>query len=214
MCGIALVGIGLTIGGVASNNNNTLTAVGLGMVGFAALVSGGIALAGAIATGATLTGIIGGVTATAGLGSLGFMSAEIQEATGNGNWIMDTTGMGEGLYNGLLLGTASLATIGSAASFGLLATNPMTGFTQHGWSQALIRDGHGVSRKAILNAVKHPLSVIDQGSRGVKYVGKLATVVLNSAGKVITTWATTSSGWRNIIILCFILGLLTDNKNY
>ena len=30
----------------------------------------------------------------------------------------------------------------------------------------------------MLNAVKHPLSVIDQGVRGVKYIGKLATVLL------------------------------------
>lgn len=96
----------------------------------------------------------------------------------------------------------------------MLATNPMTGFTEHGLSQALTREGHGVARKAILNAVKHPISIIDQGVRGVKYVGKLATVVLNSAGKVITTWATTRKGWRNIIILCFILGLLNDSKNY
>ena len=142
------------------------------------------------------------------------MSAEIQEATGNGNWIMDTAGMSEDLYNGLLLGIASIATFGSIASFVMLATNPMTGFTRHGLEQALIRDGHGVSRKAILNAIKHPLSVIDQGTKGVKYVGKFATVVLNSTGKVITTWATTSAGWRNIIILCIILGLIKSNKNY
>ena len=49
----------------------------------------------------------------------------------------------------MLLGTASIATLGSIASFGMLATNPMTGFTQHGWEQALLRDGHGVSRKAL-----------------------------------------------------------------
>lgn len=122
--------------------------------------------------------------------------------------------MSEEWYNGLLLGTASIATLGSIASFGMLATNPMTGFTKHDWSQALTRDGHSVARKAILNAVKHPFSVIDQGTKGVKYIGKFATVVLNSTGKVIITWATTSAGWRNIIILCFILGLLNDNKNY
>ena len=115
LCGIALVGFGLVIGGVASDNN-TLTAIGLGMVGIAALVSGGIAIAGAIASGATLAGIVGGVTAVAGAGSLTFMSAEIQEATENGNWIMDTTGMSEGLYNGLLLSTAAVATAGTVAS--------------------------------------------------------------------------------------------------
>ena len=133
LCGIALVGMGLTIGGVASDNN-TLTAVGLGMVGVAALVSGSIALAGTIATGATLTGIIGAVTATAGLGSLGFMSAEIQEATGNGNWIMDTTGMSDGLYNTLLLSTAAIATLGTAASSVSSAFNikSINGFGKYG----------------------------------------------------------------------------------
>ena len=115
LCGIALVGLGLTIAGVALDNN-TLTAIGLGMVGVAGLVSGGIAIAGAIVSGATLTGVIGGVTATAGAGSLAFMSAEIQEATGNGNWIMDTTGMSDGVYNALLLSTAAIATAGTFAS--------------------------------------------------------------------------------------------------
>ena len=133
LCGIALVGMGLTVGGVASDNN-TLTAVGLCMVGAAALVSGSIAIAGAIATGATLTGIIGGVTATAGLGSLGFMSAEIQEATGNGNWIMDTTGMSDEFYNTLLLSTAAIATLGTAASSVSSAFNikSINGFGKYG----------------------------------------------------------------------------------
>lgn len=72
----ALVGLGLTIGGVASDNN-TLTAIGLGITGVAALGAGGLAIAGALATGAIATGVVGGVTAVAGLGSLGFMSAEI-----------------------------------------------------------------------------------------------------------------------------------------
>ena len=75
-----------------------------------------LACAGAVASGATLTGVIGGVTAVAGAGSLTFMSAEIQEATGNGNWIMDTTGMNEELYNIFLLSTAAIATMGTVAS--------------------------------------------------------------------------------------------------
>ena len=75
----------------------------------------GIAFAGAIASGATLTYIIGGVTMLAGAGSLTFMSSEIQEASGNGNWMIDA-GMSEGLYNGLLIGTAIVATLGTCAS--------------------------------------------------------------------------------------------------
>ena len=132
LCGIALAGMGLTIGGVASDNN-ILTAVGLGMVGFTALVSGCIAIAGAI-----LTSVIGGITATAGLGSLGFMSAEIQETTGNGNWIIDTTGMSDGLYNTLLLllllSMAVIATLGTAASSVSSAFNikSINGFGKYG----------------------------------------------------------------------------------
>ena len=131
LCGIALAGMGLTIGGVASDNN-ILTAVGLGMVGFTALVSGCIAIAGAI-----LTSVIGGITATAGLGSLGFMSAEIQETTGNGNWIIDTTGMSDGLYNTLLLlllSMAVIATLVTAASSVSSAFNikSINGFGKYG----------------------------------------------------------------------------------
>ena len=52
----ALVGLGLTIGGVVTGNN-TLTAVGLTMVAIPALISGGMAIAAGIG-GATLTGIV------------------------------------------------------------------------------------------------------------------------------------------------------------
>ena len=168
LCGIALVGMGLTIGGVASDNN-TLTAVGLGMVGAAALVSGGIALAGAIATGATLTGIIGGVTATAGLGSLGFMSAEIQEATGNGNWIIDTTGMSDELYNTLLLSTAAIATLGTAASSVSSAFNIKTinGFGKYGDYYGMkFQTGAGKTR--VLSFRNHGHKV----AKGIKSIGE------------------------------------------
>ena len=53
----ALAGLGLTIGGVASDNS-VLKSIGLTMVAVPALISGGIAIAAGIA-GATLTGIVG-----------------------------------------------------------------------------------------------------------------------------------------------------------
>lgn len=148
---------------------NTLTAVGLGMVGVAALVSGGIALAGAIATGATLTGIIGGVTATAGLGSLGFMSAEIQEATGNGNWIMDTTGMSDGLYNTLLLSTAAIATLGTAASSVSSAFNikSINGFGKYGDYYGM-RFQTGAGKTRVLSFHTHGHKV----AKGIKSIGE------------------------------------------
>ena len=109
----ALVGIGLTIGGVASDNN-VMTAIGLSMVAVPALISGGIAIATGIG-GATLTGVVGGVTVTAGLGTGLFATAEYQQTFTGNNWMLDA-GMNEGWYNGLMLTTASLATIGTFAS--------------------------------------------------------------------------------------------------
>ena len=53
----ALVGLGLTIGGVASDNS-TLTAIGLGITGIAALGAGGLAIARAVATSAGWRNII------------------------------------------------------------------------------------------------------------------------------------------------------------
>ena len=110
----ALIGMGLTIGGVASDNS-VMSAIGLTMVAVPALISGGIAIAVGIG-GATLTGIVGGVTVTAGIGSGLFASAEYQEAFGYGNWIQDSTGMSDELYNTLMLSTAVVATLGTFAS--------------------------------------------------------------------------------------------------
>ena len=106
----ALVGMGLTIGGVTSSNN-ILTAVGLTMVAVPALISGGIAVVAGIG-GATFLGIIGGATVGAGLGTILFASAEYQEATTGNNW-MFATGISEDWYNGLMLATAAFATLGT-----------------------------------------------------------------------------------------------------
>ena len=105
--------MGLTVGGVASGNS-TMTAIGLTMVAIPALISGGMAIAAGIGD-AALTGIVGGVTFGAGIGSGLFASAEYQEAFTGNNWMLDA-GMSEGWYNGLMLATASLATLGTFAS--------------------------------------------------------------------------------------------------
>ena len=164
LCGIALAGMGLTIGGVASDNN-ILTVVGLGMVGFTALVSVCIAIAGAI-----LTSVIGGITATAGLGSLGFMSAEIQETTGNGNWIIDTTGMSDGLYNTLLLlSMAVIATLGTAASSVSSAFNikSINGFGKYGDYYSM-RFQTGTGKTRVLSFHTHGHKV----AKGIKSIGE------------------------------------------
>lgn len=54
-----------------------------------------------------------------------------------------------------------------------------------------------LSPQAILDAVTSPEDVEYQPDTDtVKYTGPDATVVLNQAGQVVTTWATSSGGWR------------------
>ena len=112
---IALAGLITTCIGVGMDNN-IVTAIGLTMVAVPALISGGMALIGGITAGATLTAIVGGVTALAGIGTSLFASAEYQEAFTGNNWILETTGMSEGLYNGLMIAIATIATLGTFAS--------------------------------------------------------------------------------------------------
>ena len=106
----AVLGFGLAVGGVATDNN-LMTAIGLTMLAMPALISG----IGAIATGATYLGIIGGVTAAAGAGSGLFAVTEYIEAFTGNNWMIDA-GMSEEWYNGLMLTTATLATAGTIAT--------------------------------------------------------------------------------------------------
>jgi len=54
----------------------------------------------------------------------------------------------------------------------------------------------GVSPSAILDAVKNPLSVTGQSGGRFMMTGNDAVVVINSEGKVITTWARNSRGIR------------------
>ena len=91
----ALVGMGLTIGGVASDNN-LMTAIGLTIVAIPSLISGVMAI---FSFGAWGTMSIGGVTAVAGVGTGLFASAEYQEAFTGKNWMLDA-GMSEEWYNG------------------------------------------------------------------------------------------------------------------
>lgn len=111
---IAVAGLITTGIGVATSNN-LVTAIGLSAVAVPALISGGIALVGGITAGATFTAAVGGVTAIAGIGTGLFASAEYQETFTGNNWIL-SSGMREGLYNSLMLATASVATIGTIIS--------------------------------------------------------------------------------------------------
>ena len=155
LCGLALVGMGLTIGGVASDNN-VMTAIGLTMVAVPALISG----VGAVFSGATYLSIIGGVTAGAGAFTGAFAVAEYQEAFTGNNWIMDTTGMSEEWYNVLMLATAAVATAGTIAtgvltSIGNAATpnQMMNSFQNHPnrWKtvKELVEPGRGTNKGGI-----------------------------------------------------------------
>jgi len=74
----------------------------------------------------------------------------------------------------------------------------ITGYTSHGLNQAIGRDGgKGVSPAAIVNAVREPVKVITRATNNtVRYVGNNASVVLNQAGRVVTTWARNLNGTR------------------
>jgi hypothetical protein len=75
-------------------------------------------------------------------------------------------------------------------------TLKIAGYTRHGLNQAIGRDNHGVSVRAIYDAVHRPLKVTAQKGGKTKYAGRNATVVLNKGQKVITTWANNNKGWR------------------
>jgi hypothetical protein len=78
-----------------------------------------------------------------------------------------------------------------------VADGKLTGYTRHGLNQAIGRDGGiGVAPRAILDAVKSPVEVIQQSGGRTIYVGQNANVVLNQNGQVMTTWATNSAGVR------------------
>ena len=78
-----------------------------------------------------------------------------------------------------------------------VADNKITGYTKHGLESAMGHDNHGIKPSAILDIVKHPTKVVDQASRGtIKYINEKGAVILNKAGKVVTTFAKSSRYWR------------------
>ncbi len=78
------------------------------------------------------------------------------------------------------------------------APREITGLTRHGQERAEGRDGHGVSDEAMDDAVANPVQPVQEESGGrFIFEGQHATVVLNSSGKVITTWAEHRTGWRH-----------------
>jgi RHS repeat-associated protein len=80
--------------------------------------------------------------------------------------------------------------------------SPLRGFAvnhqgvKHGLHQAIGRDGHGVSIRAYADALRNPSRIVQQANGRIKYIGTNATVVLNSTGQMVTSWARTAAGWR------------------
>ena len=102
-----------------------------------------------------------------------------------------------GLATAVLIPGEGEAEIGAeAADQGIAGV--IKGYTQHGLEQAIARDaGRGVSPSAILDAVRSPLSENVQADGRIQYVGKDAVVVVNSEGRIVTTYPRNSAGLRS-----------------
>ncbi|MBL8862218.1 MAG: RHS repeat-associated core domain-containing protein, partial [Planctomycetes bacterium] len=97
-----------------------------------------------------------------------------------------------------VVGTGAVVVSGLRLAEGLFAASSkgvgkvggkITGYTDHGLQQAIGRDGgRGVHPEAILDAVRNPTKVVEQAGGATKYSGEQGTVILNSQGKVVTTW--------------------------
>lgn len=66
----------------------------------------------------------------------------------------------------------------------------ITGYTDHGLAQVIGRDGgRGVNASSLLDAFRNPRKIVFQDEAGTwKFVGKDATVILNTFGEVITAY--------------------------
>ena len=99
----------------------------------------------------------------------------------------------DSFYMLLAGGITSAIRLGSTEATVVL---PRISFSKHAINQAISRDGVGVSSRAILDALKNPVTIKAMGSGATKIVGREATLVLNELFRVITLWANSSSAWR------------------
>ena len=125
----------------------------------------------------------------------------VREEVGNNNINACSGAYQAGGYAGLA--TAALIPGEGEAELGAEAADQgiagvIKGYTQHGLEQAITRDaGRGVSPSAILDTVRSPLSENVQADGRIQYVGKDAVVVVNSEGRIVTTYPRNSAGLRN-----------------
>jgi RHS repeat-associated protein len=91
-------------------------------------------------------------------------------------------------------------TFGTSAGSAVQNQSPsrITSYSDEAIGRVILRDGHGVSPQAILNALRtqivDPIWQPETATWLLK--GKDASIVVNSAGRLVTAWATNSAGWR------------------
>jgi hypothetical protein len=167
-------------------------------------------LAMAIVAGVTLgAGVLTGVNGIATMIEAGTDYNFVRDGLFN-----DVLGLSDNAYNWYAGITEAVAIVGSIACSAWQITSKIKGFTNHGLESALGHDGVGVSARAMQNATRKPLEVIAQSCGRLKYIGKNAVVVLNQAGKVITTFAKNSRGTRYLLGLWLGYELLQERGNY
>jgi hypothetical protein len=181
-------------------------AASLGKAAFQHPASGLAVVGGGALAGLSAVGVLGGTAATAtGVGAPVGVPLTGLSATGVAAGV-GLAGAGAIDLTQHALGDDRVAPFQVNAETGGDATTPpfeapgeITGMTRHGAERAEGRDGVGVSQEAMADAVANPISGPNYQSKNETYMyeGRDATVFLNEQGRVVTTWATTSNGWRN-----------------
>ncbi|GAA4883104.1 hypothetical protein [Actinomycetospora straminea] len=190
-------GVGAALAGVGN------IAASLGNAALQHPASGLAVVGGAALAGVSAVGVVGGTAATAtGVGApvgvplAGLSAAGVAAGVGlAGAGAIDLThhALGDDRVEPFRVDEAT-----STAPFD--PPSEITGLTRHADEQASSRDdGRGVSDEAMADAVANPIEPPEyRADRNTyRYKGTDATVVLNEHGRVVTTWAESSKGWRN-----------------
>ena len=128
----------LTWGASMLFDEHLVSGAGLAATGLTALASGLLAFSLFTPVGM----FIGGITMLAGLSTLAFSTAELQQGFTGENWMLDN-GMDESLYYGLMAATSTIATLGSIAS-GITYKYQLQRITQTGRIDGLLQSGKHV----------------------------------------------------------------------
>ena len=173
---------------------------------YAAIKAQGAAVPGAVgtATGTKLP-VAADATATSPYSSSGTSYGKTTLTDANGNPIATqptVPGVAGGVTAGGTANTVNGARLNmqlaAEQAAGTRAPTTITSYSDHAVTQIGSRDGGiGVSQSAVNDAFANPVSIQYVPSKygpTFKYTGQNATVVVNSEGNVVTTWATNSAG--------------------